>query len=143
MTDPKRARRVLTELADMGVTLSIDDFGTGYSSLSYLRDLPVHQLKIDRTFVQDMENDPDDAVIVRSVVDLARNLGLQTVAEGVEDASTWEQLTDLGCTAPRATTWPARCRPTCSGRGWRRTGPGWGRPRKAPTIDRRWSMAAD
>ena len=99
MTDPKRARRVLTELADMGVTLSIDDFGTGYSSLAYLRDLPVHQLKIDRSFVQDMENDSDDAVIVRSVVDLARNLGLQTVAEGVEDASTWEQLTDLGCTS--------------------------------------------
>ncbi len=65
MTDPKRARRVLTELADMGVTLSIDDFGTGYSSLAYLRDLPVDQLKIDRTFVQDMENDSDDAVIVR------------------------------------------------------------------------------
>ena len=99
MTDPKRARRVLTELADMGVTLSIDDFGTGYSSLAYLRDLPVHQLKIDRSFVQDMENDSDDAVIVRSVVDLARNLGLQTVAEGVEDAATWEQLTNLGCTS--------------------------------------------
>lgn len=99
MTDPKRARRVLTELAEMGVTLSIDDFGTGYSSLAYLRDLPVHQLKIDRSFVQDMENDSDDAVIVRSVVDLARNLGLQTVAEGVEDASTWEQLTNLGCTS--------------------------------------------
>jgi EAL domain-containing protein (putative c-di-GMP-specific phosphodiesterase class I) len=59
----------------------------------------VHQLKIDRSFVQDMENDSDDAVIVRSVVDLARNLGLQTVAEGVEDASTWEQLTNLGCTS--------------------------------------------
>jgi diguanylate cyclase (GGDEF)-like protein len=99
MTDPKRARRVLTELAEMGVTLSIDDFGTGYSSLAYLRDLPVHQLKIDRSFVQDMENDSEDAVIVRSVVDLARNLGLKTVAEGVEDASTWEQLTNLGCTS--------------------------------------------
>jgi diguanylate cyclase len=99
MTDPKRARRVLTELAEMGVTLSIDDFGTGYSSLAYLRDLPVHQLKIDRSFVQDMETDSEDAVIVRSVVDLARNLGLKTVAEGVEDASTWEQLTNLGCTS--------------------------------------------
>ena len=85
MTDPERARRVLAELAGMGVTLSIDDFGTGYSSLAYLRDLPVQQLKIDRTFVQNMESDADNAVIVRSVVDLARNLGLLTVAEGVED----------------------------------------------------------
>jgi diguanylate cyclase (GGDEF)-like protein len=99
MTDPKRSRRVLSELADMGVTLSIDDFGTGYSSLAYLRDLPVHQLKIDRTFVQDMDRDADNAVIVRSVVDLARNLGLCTVAEGVENASTWDQLTELGCTS--------------------------------------------
>jgi diguanylate cyclase len=97
MTDPKRARRVLTELAAMGVTLSIDDFGTGYSSLAYLRDLPVHQLKIDRTFIEYMENDSEDAVIVRAVVDLARNLGLQTVAEGVEDVTTWERLTELGC----------------------------------------------
>jgi diguanylate cyclase (GGDEF)-like protein len=97
MTDPTRARRVLTELADMGATLSIDDFGTGYSSLAYLRDLPVHQLKIDRTFVQDMGHDSDDEVIVRAVVDLARNLGLQTIAEGVEDFQTWEQLSQLGC----------------------------------------------
>lgn len=97
MTDPKRARRVLTELADMGITLSIDDFGTGYSSLAYLRDLPVTQLKIDRCFVQDMGKDLDDTVIVRAVLDLAGNLGLHTVAEGVEDAATWDQLTELGC----------------------------------------------
>jgi diguanylate cyclase (GGDEF)-like protein len=97
MTDPARARRVLTALADLGVTLSIDDFGTGYSSLAYLRDLPVHQLKIDRTFVQDLARDSDDEVIVRAVVDLARNLGLGTIAEGVEDLGTWEQLSRLGC----------------------------------------------
>ncbi len=97
MTDPRRARKVLTELAGLGLILSIDDFGTGYSSLAYLRDLPVSQLKIDRSFVQDMGRAHDDAVIVRSVVDLARNLGLHTVAEGVEDASTWKQLTELGC----------------------------------------------
>ncbi len=97
MTDPKRARRVLTDLADMGLTMSIDDFGTGYSSLAYLCDLPVTQLKIDRSFVQDMAENLDNAMIVRSVVDLAGNLGLQTVAEGVEDAATWEQLTVLGC----------------------------------------------
>ena len=97
MTDPDRARLVLDELSRMGVTLSIDDFGTGYSSLAYLRDLPVRQLKIDRTFVQDMESDADNAVIVRSVVDLARNLGLLTVAEGVENESTWQLLSELGC----------------------------------------------
>ena len=97
MSDPDRARRVLAQLAAMGVTVSIDDFGTGYSSLAYLRDLPVDQLKIDRTFVQNMENDADNAVIVRAVVDLARNLGLGTVAEGVENQSTWEVLTELGC----------------------------------------------
>jgi len=97
MTDPARARRVLHELADIGVTLSIDDFGTGYSSLAYLRDLPVHQLKIDRSFVQELGSRSGDVVIVRSVIDLARNLGLRTVAEGVEDAATWEQLTQLGC----------------------------------------------
>ena len=124
MTDPERARRVLTELAEMGVTLSIDDFGTGYSSLAYLRDLPVHQLKIDRSFVQDMESDADNAVIVRSVVDLARNLGLLTVAEGVEDDSTWELLTELGCASAQG-YFLARPdgRRTCSGTGCRRTGP--------------------
>jgi len=97
MTDPTRARRVLNALADMGITLSIDDFGTGYSSLAYLRDLPVQQLKIDRTFVEDMGGDSDDEVIVRAVVDLARNLGVRTIAEGVEDLATWEQLRSLGC----------------------------------------------
>jgi diguanylate cyclase (GGDEF)-like protein len=97
MADPKRASRVLRELADMGVVLAIDDFGTGYSSLAYLRELPVAQLKIDRSFVAQMGRDADDAVIVRSVIDLARNLGLRTVAEGVEDDQTWSALTELGC----------------------------------------------
>jgi len=97
MADPKRAQRVLRELAEMGVGIAIDDFGTGYSSLAYLRELPVTELKIDRSFVIDMGRDVDDAVIVRSVIDLARNLGLRTVAEGVEDEMTWSTLTDLGC----------------------------------------------
>jgi diguanylate cyclase len=97
MTDPTRARRLLTELADLGVRIAIDDFGTGYSSLAYLKDLPVNQLKIDQSFVQHMHTDLNDAIIVRSVVDLGHNLGLQTVAEGVEDHETWAQLAQLGC----------------------------------------------
>jgi EAL domain-containing protein (putative c-di-GMP-specific phosphodiesterase class I) len=97
MTDPIRARRLLTELADLGVRIAIDDFGTGYSSLAYLKDLPVNQLKIDQSFVQHMHTDLNDAIIVRSVVDLGHNLGLQTVAEGVEDHETWAQLAQLGC----------------------------------------------
>jgi diguanylate cyclase (GGDEF)-like protein len=97
MTEPVRARILLTELAELGVKIAIDDFGTGYSSLAYLKDLPVDQLKIDRSFVQHMHTDLNDAIIVRSVVDLGHNLGLQIVAEGVEDVETWDQLTRLGC----------------------------------------------
>jgi diguanylate cyclase len=97
MTEPRRARQVLIELAEIGVKIAIDDFGTGYSSLAYLRDLPVDQLKIDQSFVKHLCHDHDDAIIVRSVVDLGRNLGLQTVAEGVEDSETWDRLIELGC----------------------------------------------
>jgi diguanylate cyclase (GGDEF)-like protein len=88
---------VIDHLADLGVRLSIDDFGTGYSSLSRLERLPVHEVKIDRSFVTAMlDNDGHDA-IVRSTIDLARNLKLSVVAEGVEDASTWDRLGVLGC----------------------------------------------
>jgi diguanylate cyclase (GGDEF)-like protein len=97
MADPARAQLILGRLAAVGVTLSIDDFGAGYTSLSHLKDLPVHQLKIDRSFVTSMTTDRSDALIVRSVVELARNLGLTTVAEGVEDRATLERLGDLGC----------------------------------------------
>jgi EAL domain-containing protein (putative c-di-GMP-specific phosphodiesterase class I) len=97
MADPVRAHRLLTELATAGVKLSIDDFGTGYSSLAYLKNLPVDQLKIDKSFVQHMCEDPNDAIIVRSVIDLGHNLRLKTVAEGIEDLETWQQLTKLGC----------------------------------------------
>ena len=77
--------------------VSIDDFGTGFSSLSRLRRLPVDEIKIDRSFVGTMLHDADDAAIVRSVVDLARNLGLSCVAEGVEDEQTYVALQRLGC----------------------------------------------
>ena len=97
MVDPKRAMEVLRRLHSMGIALSIDDFGTGYSSLAYLKALPVNELKIDRTFVEAMTSNRGDAFIVRSTIDLAHNLHLQVVAEGVEDARTMEELTALGC----------------------------------------------
>jgi diguanylate cyclase (GGDEF)-like protein/PAS domain S-box-containing protein len=98
LSDPVRTKRVLDKLSAMGVTLSIDDFGTGYSSLSYLSQLPVTELKIDRSFVMNMAESDNDAVIVRSTIDLGRNLGLKVVAEGVENQQAWDELHALGCT---------------------------------------------
>ena len=97
MDDPQRALATLNRLSAMGFRLSIDDFGTGYSSLAYLKRLPVDELKIDKSFVMGMERDLDDATIVRSTIDLAHNLGLAVVAEGVENARTWELLRELRC----------------------------------------------
>ena len=97
MVDPKRAMEVLRGLHTMGIALSIDDFGTGYSSLAYLKELPVNELKIDRTFVANMASNKGDAFIVRSTIDLAHNLRLQVVAEGVEDEDTMNELAKLGC----------------------------------------------
>jgi predicted signal transduction protein with EAL and GGDEF domain len=97
MTDPQRAIAKLEELSAMGVRLAIDDFGTGYSSLSYLKSLPVDELKIDKSFVMNMQASADDGVIVRSTIDLGRNLGLAVVAEGVETEEAFTQLQDLGC----------------------------------------------
>ena len=99
MADPERSLVQLARLRSMGVRLAIDDFGTGYSSLSYLKRLPVNEVKIDKSFVMGMSSDSDDAVIVRSTIDLAENLGLEVVAEGVEDALTRNFLVELGCTA--------------------------------------------
>jgi diguanylate cyclase (GGDEF)-like protein len=97
MSDAGYAMHVLKRLSSMGLTLAIDDFGTGYSSLSYLKRLPVDEVKIDKSFVLNMQEDENDAVIVRSIVDLARNLGLRVVAEGVETTSSWDALRDMGC----------------------------------------------
>jgi diguanylate cyclase (GGDEF)-like protein len=97
VADVRRARAVLHELRAMGVTIAIDDFGTGFSSLSQLQQLPVDEIKIDRSFVMRMETDRDDAVLVRSIIDLGRNLGLRVTAEGVETASTQHTLRELGC----------------------------------------------
>jgi EAL domain-containing protein (putative c-di-GMP-specific phosphodiesterase class I) len=97
IADQVRALDVLSRLHGMGVGLSVDDFGTGYSSLAYLKDLPVTELKIDRRFINNMAEDGDDAFIVRSTIDLGRNLGLEVVAEGVETEAVWDQLVMLGC----------------------------------------------
>ena len=97
MADPRRAQRVLAELGALGVTLAIDDFGTGYSSLAYLKQLPVSELKIDKSFVLGMATDSDDAVIVHSTIDLGQKFGLEVVAEGVESRRVWQLLARLGC----------------------------------------------
>jgi diguanylate cyclase (GGDEF)-like protein len=98
LADPFRVRHVLDRLNEMGLRLAIDDFGTGYSSLAYLKRLPVQTIKIDRSFVMDMLENDSDAAIVRSTVDLARNLGLRVVAEGVETQEMWDALREQGCT---------------------------------------------
>jgi diguanylate cyclase (GGDEF)-like protein len=97
MADPARSGKVLAALGDLGVRLAIDDFGTGYSSLTRLKQLPIHVVKIDKSFVMSMSEDEGDRAIVRSTIELARNLGHTVVAEGVEDRATWEQLAALGC----------------------------------------------
>jgi diguanylate cyclase (GGDEF)-like protein/PAS domain S-box-containing protein len=99
MQDQMCAKEILTRLSKMGIRLSIDDFGTGYSSLGYLNHLPVDAIKIDRTFVRDMMENQNNAVIVRSIIDLGHNLGLEVIAEGVENHETWDRLLALGCDA--------------------------------------------
>jgi diguanylate cyclase (GGDEF)-like protein len=97
MADSERVLAVLQRLRGMGVRLSIDDFGTGYSSLSHLKRLPVSEIKIDKSFVTDMHVNDDDAIIVRSTIDLAHNLGLTVTAEGVEREDAFTVLNVLGC----------------------------------------------
>jgi len=97
LADPAKAKRILMEFDAMGLGLAIDDFGTGYSSLAYLKQLPVSTIKIDKSFVMNMTHDADDASIVHATIDLAHNLGLKVVAEGVETAETWSALKKLGC----------------------------------------------
>ncbi|HEU0247064.1 MAG TPA: bifunctional diguanylate cyclase/phosphodiesterase [Gaiellaceae bacterium] len=97
MADPERARAILAELADAGVRLSIDDFGTGHSSLAYLKDLAVHEVKIDRSFISDMSVSRNNRVIAKATIQLVHSLGLLVVAEGVEDAEVHSDLRGLGC----------------------------------------------
>lgn len=97
MSDPHTTKRMMEYFTKLGISFSIDDFGTGYSSLSYLKKLPVKLLKIDKSFIMEMINDDNDAVIVRATIDLAHNLGLKVVAEGIEDRATWDLLQILRC----------------------------------------------
>ena len=97
MADRERARSILTRLREGGVQISVDDFGTGYSSLGYLRDLPVDELKLDRSFILPMADDVRAAALVASTIGLAHSLGLRIVAEGVETTVTYAELARLGC----------------------------------------------
>lgn len=97
MHDPLQAMKNLSELDEMGVKLSIDDFGTGYSSLAYLKQLPIHEIKVDRSFVHDMLEHDEDKVIVRSTIDLAHNMGHQVIAEGVDNEAALNLLKKMGC----------------------------------------------
>lgn len=97
MDEPRATAQVLGELEKMGVQIAIDDFGTGYSSLAYLKTFPLHRLKIDRAFVKDLATDPDDAAIVRGLIGLAHSLGMQVIAEGVEEEDQRAMLARLSC----------------------------------------------
>jgi EAL domain-containing protein (putative c-di-GMP-specific phosphodiesterase class I) len=97
MRDAAESARRLRELTALGIRLSVDDFGTGYSSLGYLRSFPISSLKIDRSFVRDIDRDPNGAAIAQAIIALAKNLGLKVVAEGVETAVQLDQLRRYGC----------------------------------------------
>ncbi len=97
LADKRRSIEMLSRLRTLGVRIAVDDFGTGQSSLAYLKSLPVNEVKIDRSFVLSMATNHDDAVIVRSTIDMAHNLGLSAVAEGVEDGEVWRMLAERGC----------------------------------------------
>ena len=97
MADTELAMVILRRLSDMGIQLSIDDFGTGHSSLAYIKLLPVHEIKIDKSFVMSMGMNTNDIMIVNTAIDLGHNLGLSVVAEGVENKETYDRLTNLGC----------------------------------------------
>jgi EAL domain-containing protein (putative c-di-GMP-specific phosphodiesterase class I) len=97
MADPRRTVQMLDQLAAMGLHLSIDDFGTGYSSLSALQQFPIGSLKIDQSFIRDLTDDPSDATLVRTIIDMGHGLGLQVVAEGVEKLSQVQALCLWGC----------------------------------------------
>jgi predicted signal transduction protein with EAL and GGDEF domain len=117
ISDPAGTKDVIRRLKGLGVGISIDDFGTGYTSLAYLARLPITQLKIDRSFVIDMNRNADDAAIVRSIITLGHDLGLEVVAEGVETQEAHDQLARLGCDTIQG-YWLSPPLPPCELRAW-------------------------
>jgi diguanylate cyclase (GGDEF)-like protein/PAS domain S-box-containing protein len=117
MADPAHALAILSMLQSMGVRLSVDDFGTGYSSLTHLRELPIDEIKIDKSFVMGMTSSDADAAIVRTVIDLGHNLGKQVCAEGVEDEQMWQMLAELGCDLAQG-YWISRPKPAAELMTW-------------------------
>ena len=117
ISDPARTSDVICRLKELGVGVAIDDFGTGYTSLAYLARLAITQLKIDRSFVLNMRNRADDAAIVRSIITLGHDLGLEVVAEGVETKATFDQLAGLGCDTAQG-FWLGRPIPPAELREW-------------------------
>jgi diguanylate cyclase (GGDEF)-like protein len=115
--DPTRALRTLDAIAALGVSLSIDDFGTGYSSLSHLARMPVHEVKIDRSFVQGLDSDPEFAPVVRSAIDMGHGLGLKVVAEGIETEEAAVRLRDFGCDIAQG-YWYAKPMPLAAFETW-------------------------
>jgi EAL domain-containing protein (putative c-di-GMP-specific phosphodiesterase class I) len=95
--DPVRVIEIMNRLGELGISLSLDDFGTGSSSLAYLRELPVQELKIDKSFILGMDEDEEAAMIVRTIVELAHNLGLRAVGEGIETDEAYRLLATSGC----------------------------------------------
>ena len=132
LSDPQRVGEVLAELRRLGIGLALDDFGTGYSSLVHLRSLPVDVLKIDRVFVSRMCEDPRDAAIVQSMIQLGLLLGMRIVAEGVEDERTWRVLGELGCGLIQGFTLSRPCSPTTSSCCSARPDGAAGRSRRLP-----------
>lgn len=136
MEDIKATQRTFEGLARIGVFLSIDDFGTGYSSLNYLRQLPAQQLKIDRSFVNDLESSEDARAVVAAVVSLAHALGLRVVAEGWRPAASATFCWAWAAMNCRASSTPAPCRPTCCWHGRRATSPQAARTSRRPSSGR-------
>jgi diguanylate cyclase (GGDEF)-like protein len=123
VTDPTLIHSNIQELCDHGVGLALDDFGTGYSSLTHLRRLPIDEIKIDRSFIKDLETDTDDALIVQSTIDLAHSLNLTVVAEGVETELVWNKLREFGCDQGQG-YYLARPMPAQTLTGWLLSRPG-------------------